>query len=102
MHNVYNGIISSLFVGNAIVVKVSEQVAWSAKYYFDVVKECLKAFGHSEDVVQFVVGEAEVGDALVRSGVDHVSLHIPGIAAFVLTRTLGYLYWVCGGYLRSH
>nr|POE59075.1 putative aldehyde dehydrogenase-like protein [Quercus suber] len=47
-------IISALFTGNAIVVKNSEQTAWSTAYYCDIVRACLAACGHDQDIVHAV------------------------------------------------
>lgn len=71
-HNLFNPISASLFSGNAIVIKVSEYASWSIKYYKRVIDACLDAVGAPRDLVQFVVGYGDTGDALVRSGVDKV------------------------------
>lgn len=44
-HNVLGPIIASLAAGNAIVVKPSEQVAWSSQVFIDAVRKCLEACG---------------------------------------------------------
>lgn len=73
-HNAYGPIISALFTGNAIVIKCSEYVAWSTKTYYEpLIKACLRAYGQPEDLVQFLIGEGDIGEALVRSGVDKVT-----------------------------
>ncbi|KAB8336907.1 hypothetical protein FH972_021214 [Carpinus fangiana] len=54
-HNLLNGIISAIFAGNAIVVKASEQTAWSAQYYISIVRGALSTCGHSPEIVQTVV-----------------------------------------------
>lgn len=51
-HNLLSPIISSTFAGNGIVVKGSEQTAWSSQYYISIVKGALAACGHSPDLVQ--------------------------------------------------
>lgn len=51
-HNLLNPIISSTFTGNGIVVKGSEQTAWSSQYYISIVKGALAACGHNPDLVQ--------------------------------------------------
>ncbi|PPJ53420.1 hypothetical protein CBER1_00959 [Cercospora berteroae] len=50
-HNLLGPIISALFSGNAIVVKGSEQTAWSSNYFIEIVRGALKACGHNPDVV---------------------------------------------------
>jgi acyl-CoA reductase-like NAD-dependent aldehyde dehydrogenase len=47
-------IISALFTGNAIVVKNSEQTAWSSAYFVDIVRSALSACGHSTDLVHAI------------------------------------------------
>ncbi|KAF2237812.1 Aldedh-domain-containing protein [Viridothelium virens] len=53
-HNLLGPIISSLFTGNAIVLKPSERTAWSSNYFISVVKSALEACGHSPHLVQSV------------------------------------------------
>jgi len=71
-HNVFNPISAALFSGNAIVIKVSEYASWSIGYYKRIVDACCEAVGAPKDLVQFVVGYGETGDALVRSGADKI------------------------------
>ncbi|CAG8454984.1 9445_t:CDS:2 [Cetraspora pellucida] len=73
-HNIIGPIISALFAGNGIIVKASEQVAWSLQYYSEIVKVCLISCGHDPDIVQFLCGFADCGEALVKSGVDGITL----------------------------
>lgn len=70
-HNVFNPLIAALFCGNAIIIKVSEYAAWSTQYYGKVIQGCLRAVGAPPDLVQFAVGYADTGAALV-SQVDKV------------------------------
>merc|ERR1719313_2274961 len=44
-HNVFNPIISALFAGNAIVIKVSEYASCSTRYYGAVLRAVLAAAG---------------------------------------------------------
>lgn len=53
-HNLIGPIISALFSGNAIVVKNSEQTAWSSIYFTKIVRSALAACGHSEDIVHSI------------------------------------------------
>ena len=54
-HNMMGPIISALFAGNAIVVKVSEQTAWSSAYFASIARGALAAHGHDPSLVQTVV-----------------------------------------------
>eukprot|EP00050_Salpingoeca_kvevrii_P014418 m.35957 g.35957 ORF g.35957 m.35957 type:complete len:608 (+) comp5753_c0_seq1:41-1864(+) len=84
-HNMFGPLISALFSGNAIVIKVSEYVCWSSEYYGNIVKETLKQLGHSPDLVQIIVGTGEAGNALVTSGIDKVTfIGSPGVGKLVM------------------
>lgn len=72
-HNTFIPIISSLFIGNGILIKASEQVAWSMQYYNKIIKTCLIECGHDPDIVQFLCGFPDCGEAIVRSGVDGIT-----------------------------
>lgn len=70
LQNIMNPIIPALMAGNAIVVKPSEWVAWSAPGFVDIVKNALAAEGQSPELVQLVQGDAETGKALITGGID--------------------------------
>jgi acyl-CoA reductase-like NAD-dependent aldehyde dehydrogenase len=83
-HNVFNPVSAALFSGNAIVIKVSEYASWSIGYYKRIIDACLDAVGAPRDLVQFVIGYGQTGDALVRSGVDKVIfVGSPSVGAIV-------------------
>jgi acyl-CoA reductase-like NAD-dependent aldehyde dehydrogenase len=71
-HNVFNPLVANVFAGNALVVKVSEHASWSSQYYGRAIKECLKAAGAPEDLVQIVTGYGEAGEAIVNGGCQKV------------------------------
>lgn len=54
-HNMMGPIISALFTGNAIVVKVSEQTAWSSAWFAGIARGALVAHGHDPQLIQTVV-----------------------------------------------
>ncbi|KAH8880164.1 succinate-semialdehyde dehydrogenase, variant [Thozetella sp. PMI_491] len=54
-HNLIGPVISAIFAGNGIVVKASEQTAWSATYFMNIAKGALAAHGHDPSLVQSVV-----------------------------------------------
>ena len=64
-HNAIGPVISALMAGSACVVKCSEWVAWSSKYWESIIKNALKAHGLDEDLVSFVNGYVEAGEALI-------------------------------------
>ncbi|KAI9686834.1 MAG: Meiotic Sister-Chromatid recombination aldehyde dehydrogenase [Bogoriella megaspora] len=54
-HNLMGPIISSLFTGNAIVVKPSERTAWSSAFFISIARGALTACGHSPQLIQSVI-----------------------------------------------
>lgn len=53
-HNLIGPIISAIFSGNGIVVKASENTAWSSAYFSLIVKGALHVCGHNSNLVQVV------------------------------------------------
>lgn len=51
-HNSLSQISAALFSGNALVLKCSEQVAWSSHFFADVVRTCLAEHGFDPEVLQ--------------------------------------------------
>ena len=70
-HNLIGPVISALFAGDAIVVKVSEQTAWSTSYFIKIIRGALSACGFSPDVVHAIATWPEAAN--------HFTSH-PGIA----------------------
>lgn len=54
-HNFMSPAISTLFTGSALVIKASENTAWSTQYFAQIIKTALKVCGHSPDLVQPIV-----------------------------------------------
>lgn len=57
--------ISAIYSGNALVLKVSEHSCWSSEFYLRIVQEALQSRGHSPNVVQAVTGYGQTGAALI-------------------------------------
>lgn len=51
---------------------MSEFASWSVKHYSKIISAALAAAGAPPDLVQFVVGYGDAGNALVTGGVDKV------------------------------
>jgi acyl-CoA reductase-like NAD-dependent aldehyde dehydrogenase len=68
--NIMNPAIPALMAGNAVVIKPSEWVAWSAGPVLELLREALQAEGQSPELVQVVHGYGETGRALIDSGID--------------------------------
>ncbi|KAH9178669.1 Aldedh-domain-containing protein [Lactarius sanguifluus] len=67
LHNAWSPVLAALFSGNAVVVKCSEHVAWSSKWFVDVIKECLRACNFDPELVQLVCCTGDQAEALTMS-----------------------------------
>ncbi|KAH9982949.1 Aldedh-domain-containing protein [Lactifluus volemus] len=67
LHNAWSPILAALFAGNAIVIKCSEYVAWSSRWFVDVIKECLRACNFDPELVQLVCCLPDHAEALTTS-----------------------------------
>ncbi|KAH9858318.1 meiotic sister-chromatid recombination aldehyde dehydrogenase [Lenzites betulinus] len=67
LHNAWSPIIAALFAGNSVVLKCSEHVIWSTTWFVHAIKECLKACGHDEDLVQLVCCYPDDAEALTKN-----------------------------------
>jgi acyl-CoA reductase-like NAD-dependent aldehyde dehydrogenase len=72
LQNILGPALPALMAGNAVLIKVSEWVAWSSARFQRIFDEALRAVGQSPDLVQIVNGYAKTGAALVSGGVDKV------------------------------
>ncbi|KAI9739201.1 MAG: Meiotic Sister-Chromatid recombination aldehyde dehydrogenase [Cirrosporium novae-zelandiae] len=73
-HNLIGPIISSIFAGNGIVVKVSENTAWSSQFFASIVRGALTACGHSEKLVQVLTCWPSVASHLTsHPGISHIT-----------------------------
>ncbi|KAM5346745.1 hypothetical protein ACJ41O_009750 [Fusarium nematophilum] len=93
-HNLMGPIISALFSGNGIIVKVSEQTAWSSAYFASIARGALVAHGHDPQLVQTVVCWPQAAGHLTsHPGVSHITFigsqavahHVAASAAKSLT-----------------
>ncbi|KAG5639503.1 hypothetical protein H0H81_000648 [Sphagnurus paluster] len=67
LHNAWSPIMASIFAGNGVVLKCSENVVWSTKWFVQAINAALRACGHDEDLVQLVCCWPEQADALTKS-----------------------------------
>lgn len=73
-HNFISPVISALFAGNAALVKVSEQVAWSATYFTAIARGALVACGQDPALVQTIVCWPETaGHITSHPGIGHIT-----------------------------
>ena len=67
-------IISAIFAGNAIVIKNSEQTAWSSEYFINIVRSALSACGHDPDIVHAVSCWPQTASYFAaHSGIKHLT-----------------------------
>jgi acyl-CoA reductase-like NAD-dependent aldehyde dehydrogenase len=72
LQNILGPTIPALMAGNAVVVKVSEWVAWSSARFQRIFDEAFRKAGYPVELVQIINGYAKTGAALVSGGVDKV------------------------------
>lgn len=93
-HNMMGPIISALFTGNAIVVKVSEQTAWSSGHFASIARGALIAHGHDPNLIQTVACWPQTAGHLTsHPGISHITFigsqsvahHVAASAAKSLT-----------------
>jgi len=85
-HNIIGPMISALFAGNAFVGKVSEWSCFYAGYYQSIVRDGLKKLGYSPDLVTFVTGYADAGEALVELTDKVTFIGSPGVGKLVMRK----------------
>ncbi|CAH2355383.1 putative aldehyde dehydrogenase-like protein [[Candida] railenensis] len=74
-HNLMGPIIAALFTGNAIIVKCSEQVYWSSKWFVEeLVHTALKSLDLDTDLVQLICCFPEDADHFTsHPGISHIT-----------------------------
>ncbi|HEY6876602.1 MAG TPA: aldehyde dehydrogenase family protein [Polyangiales bacterium] len=65
LQNVVGPTLPALMAGNAVVIKVSEWVAWSAAHFQKIFDSAFKAAGYPVELVQVINGYAATGAALI-------------------------------------
>ena len=85
-------IISSLFSGNALILKASEQTAWSLNYFTSIARASLSACGHSSNLIQPIVCWPSVASHLTsHPDISHIT--------FIGSRPVAYL--VCASAAKA-
>ena len=73
-HNMLGPIISATFAGNGIVVKVSENTAWSANYFCQIARGALQVCGHDPNLIQVVPCWPQTANYLTsHPGISHIT-----------------------------
>lgn len=70
--NIFGSLVAPLMAGNAVIIKASEQVAWSTRLFQKIINQALEKEGFSTDTVQIINGYGDTGAALVRGGVQKI------------------------------
>ena len=65
-HNILNPLLAALFVGNGIVIKVSEHASWSSRFYQQFIDGALAAAGAPPGLATIVTGAASSPPAALR------------------------------------
>lgn len=73
LRNLMVPIAPALLEGSAVVVKVSDRVAWSSMQFAELVRDVLAEHGHARELVQLVTGTVESGEALASAGPDRIT-----------------------------
>lgn len=66
LHNLLGPVAASIASGNAIVVKCSEQVAWSSQFFVQIARKALELHRFDPELVQVVTCWPEHADALTK------------------------------------
>ncbi|KAF3910089.1 hypothetical protein AA313_de0201910 [Arthrobotrys entomopaga] len=73
-HNLLGPIVSSIYAGNGIIVKGSENTAWSNTFFTGIVSRALGVCGHNPDLVASINCWPEVADHLTSHlGISHIT-----------------------------
>ncbi|EGP88078.1 uncharacterized protein MYCGRDRAFT_71451 [Zymoseptoria tritici IPO323] len=73
-HNFMGPVISAIFAGNGIVIKNSEQTAWSSAYFVSIVCDALSACGHDPNLVHALSCWPETADHFTsHPGISHLT-----------------------------
>ncbi|KAL8994883.1 MAG: hypothetical protein Q9188_006943, partial [Gyalolechia gomerana] len=73
-HNALSPIISTLFTGSALLLKSSEQTAFSSSYFTSIARNALSACSHSPNLIQSVVCWPQTANHLTsHPGISHIT-----------------------------
>ncbi|KAL8714964.1 MAG: hypothetical protein Q9225_006472 [Loekoesia sp. 1 TL-2023] len=73
-HNALSPIISALFTGSALLLKPSEQTAFSSSYFISIARNALSACSHSPNLIQSLVCWPQTANHLTsHPGISHIT-----------------------------
>lgn len=74
LHNLMGPVIASLFTGNGVVIKCSENVVWSSQFFIEIARKALRVNGFDENIVQLVCCWPQDADYLTaHPHLDHIT-----------------------------
>ncbi|KAJ3072060.1 Meiotic Sister-Chromatid recombination aldehyde dehydrogenase [Podochytrium sp. JEL0797] len=86
IHNVLSPLTSAIMAGNGCVIKVSEYAGWATPWLSSVVKKVLEVHGIDGDLVCFVDGFADAGEALVETADKITFIGSPNVGKLVMRK----------------
>ncbi len=72
LQNIISSLTAPLMAGNAVLLKASEQVAFSSEKFQIITDQALEKEGFSKDTVQIINGFGDTGAALISAYVDKI------------------------------
>jgi acyl-CoA reductase-like NAD-dependent aldehyde dehydrogenase len=90
-HNMYNHIISSLFAGNGVVLKMSEFSCFTVERMLRIARKALSDLGHDENLIGDVNGFPPTGKALIASVDKVIFTGSPMVGKLVMEEASKYL-----------
>ena len=72
LQNIISSLTAPLMAGNAVLLKASEQVAFSSEKFQVITDQALEKEGFSKDTVQIINGYGDTGAALISAYVDKI------------------------------
>lgn len=72
LQNIISSLVAPLMAGNSVILKPSEQVAFSSQQFLKIIHQALAKEGISLDTVQIVQGYGPTGAALIDARVDKI------------------------------
>ncbi len=72
LQNIISSLTAPLMAGNAVLIKASEQVAYSSSKFQKIIDQALEKEGFSKDTVQIINGHGDTGAALISAYVDKI------------------------------
>eukprot|EP01100_Stratorugosa_tubuloviscum_P006755 TRINITY_DN2875_c0_g1_i1.p1 TRINITY_DN2875_c0_g1~~TRINITY_DN2875_c0_g1_i1.p1 ORF type:complete len:577 (-),score=256.58 TRINITY_DN2875_c0_g1_i1:478-2208(-) len=87
VHNSISAAVSAIAAGNSVIVKVSEYASWSREPLEKIMRTIFANRGFNPDIVQFIPGYGDVGNALCsHPGIDKILfIGSPKTGGFVMS-----------------